>query len=607
VSGASSAKAEPLPTSVEGALRLPPTGSIHASIESSGDASMGVEPAREANVTDMPAALTLPRKGAEDELGLISALSLETRLATTIYWCSVLALGGALFIPRLLPCVDYPQHLALADIARRLANPNAPEQATHVLNIWTYNGLFHLIVAQLSRILPIELAGRLVVSGSLVLLGGATLALLRWLGRPGWLAALFVPAIFSFAVGWGFVNYALGTALAVTALALIARALRKPSFTLAIAIAVVGMACAMTHVLATLLLCLLAAALAPEVSLAATREGARGIRHLGRAFLRSTLALAPLAVACVYCIAVYREQYAWNPGMYRDATLEGSAPPIWQKILYFGAFTTGLHADHTDQALLWLGLATLAIAAALGAIAVRRDHATVDRTTLWLPLAVALIAYLMTPMVFVGTHLIFPRLTQAVVLGAVLATPAVAGRTGAKLAAAALVIALSTGINAIGHAALYAAETDDASRVIDDMPAGRRATAVVYGADTFAYRSGALVHLAAYYGARKHGDWAFSFARYLSVPVRFRPGGGPPWPKIGWEFNASDYNPRCKYAHTFDLVVVRAPRDLPTDASGEQSVRRAVFKQDAAAVRLISHHGGFWAFDAAGLPDDGTF
>jgi hypothetical protein len=28
--------------------------------------------------------------------------------------------------------------------------------------------------------------------------------------------------------------------------------------------------------------------------------------------------------------------------------------------------------------------------------------------------------------------------------------------------------------------------------------------------------------------------------------------------------------------------------------------------QDADAVKLLSHHGKFWAFDTAGLPDDGT-
>jgi hypothetical protein len=206
-------------------------------------------------------------------------------------------------------------------------------------------------------------------------------------------------------------------------------------------------------------------------------------------------------------------------------------------------------------------------------------------------------------MVFIGTHLIFPRLTQAVVIGAVLMAPAVTGIAAKRLRLAALTLGVVTGLNIFAHMFVYAAETNDASRVIDDMPADRRAAAVIYGGDTFSFRHGTLVHLAAYYAARKHGDWAFSFARYLSVPVRFRPGGAPPWPLKGWEFEARDYNPRCKYARHFDLVMIKAPRAV----NEEQELRGIVFGRDADAVKLVSHHGRFWAFDTNGLPDDGTW
>ncbi len=553
---------------------------------------------------------------ATPQSGPISA-GASARTEALLYWAALALIASTVLIPRLLPCVDYPQHLALADIARRLQDPAAPEQLTHSLNVWTYNGLFHLITAALARWMPIEAAGRTVVAGSLLLLGGATRALLSAIGRPSFLAALFLPVVFSFSVGWGFVNYALGTALAVSTLALVAHACLRPRWTLAIATALVGQACAMTHVLATLLLCLLAAALTPELAWRATAGQARGVRRFARFIGRAFVALAPLLVACGYCVQVYREQYKWNPDMYRDPTLEGSAPPLWQKVAYFGAFANGQHSDHSDQVLLWAGLAMVAVASIAALVTFARSsrggatatnpNGRSDGTALLLPLFAALAAYLATPMVAVGTHLIFPRLAQAVVLGVVLAAPVPEGRWRARMRTAALTLGVVTGLNAAAHAVWFARETDDASKVIDDMPPGRRATAVVYGADTNSYRSGALVHLAAYYGARKHGDWAFSFARYLSVPVRFKAGGGPPWPKIGWEFNAADYNPRCKFAHTFDLVIVRAPRDLPTDASAEPAVRRVVFKEDAAAVRLISHHGGFWAFDARGLPEDGTF
>ena len=51
---------------------------------------------------------------------------------------------------------------------------------------------------------------------------------------------------------------------------------------------------------------------------------------------------------------------------------------------------------------------------------------------------------------------------------------------------------------------------------------------------------------------------------------------------------------------------MKAPAELPSDAAAEPRVRELVFKKDAAAVRLLSHHGRYWAFDTIGLPDDGT-
>jgi hypothetical protein len=163
-----------------------------------------------------------------------------------------------------------------------------------------------------------------------------------------------------------------------------------------------------------------------------------------------------------------------------------------------------------------------------------------------------------------------------------------------------------TGLNFLAHCALFAWETNDASAVIDELPMGGAATAVIWEPWTLAFRNGTLTHLAAYYAARKHGQWAFAFARYLSVPVRFKPNSQPAWPARGWEFDAEAYDPRCKYARAFPLVIIKAPDQVARDASGESVVRTLVFKKDAAVARLLSHHGKFWAFDTAGLPEDGA-
>jgi hypothetical protein len=532
-------------------------------------------------------------------------LALDSARETQLYWAGVALVLASLFVTRLLPCVDYPQHLALSDVARRLADPAAPEAAKYQLNYFTYNGLFHVTVAWLSKVVPIELAGRLVVAGSLAAMAGAVVALLRVLRRPAVYAAFFTPILFSFSVGWGFVNYTLATAIAAWALVFVARAALRPAVLDVMAVAVLGLACAFAHVLAMLILCLGAAAIAIEAAWRAAPRGASPPLRLARVIGRAIVAALPLILGCVYCIQVYRQQYVWDPNMYRDPTLEGSAPPLWEKLLWFGAYSTDLFWDATDQIVLWGALAIMGWSEWLAWKARRDVPARVEESpTFSLPLLAMVVAYFATPMVMVGTHLIFPRLAQWVVLAAVLAVPRFPPEQAARAHRWILGVGLFSGFNLLLHCGLYAFETNDASRVIDDLPEGGSATAVIWDPGTYAFRNGTLTHLAAYYAARKHGAWAFAFARYLSVPVRFKPGSQPAWPARGWEFDADQYDARCKYARAFPLVIAKVPSEVAVD--DEAGVRRLVFKHDAAQPRLLSHHGRFWAFDTTGLPDDGT-
>jgi hypothetical protein len=536
--------------------------------------------------------------------------ALESTSLTVLYWGAVGLVVAGFFVTRLLPCVDYPQHLGLSDLARRLQDASALEQAHYELDYFTYNGLFHLVVATLSTFVPIELAGRTIVAGSLLATSAGIVALLRALRRPTWQAALFTPILFSFSLGWGFVNYVLATAIAVWALVFVARGALRPSPLNLAAIGALGLICAFAHVLAMLVLCVAATVLAIELAWRDRPATDATLPSRGLAtLLRATVVLLPLVVGCAYCLAVYHRQYAWNPDVYRDPTLEGTAPPLWEKLVFFSAFATDLYSDASDQFFLWASLAIIAAAAAMRALG--RRAAPDAPSTADPPPVVSLffamtIAYFATPMVLIGTHLIFPRLAQWLVLGAVVAMPSARGPWARHLRLGAAVLGLVAGANAFAHCAFFGWETRDASATLDDLPPGRAATAVIFDPWTESFRNGTLTHLAAYYGARKHGTWAFSFARYLSVPVRFKPGATPPWPARGWEFSGEDYDARCKYARAFPLVIVKTPDDVPTDTSGESRVRSLVFKGDADAVRLLSHHGAYWAFDTAGLPEDGT-
>lgn len=550
---------------------------------------------------------------------LVDHFALDSRRATLLYWSSVVLVVSGLFVTRLLPCVDYPQHLALSSVARRLADPSAPEHAEFQLSYFTYNGLFHFIVATLSTRVPVELAGRMVVGASLLAMAAAVIALVRVLRRPAACAALFTPILFSFSVGWGFVNYVLATAITAWALVFVARAAIRPTLLASMAVAALGLACAFAHVLAMLILCVSGAALAVEAAWRATPTTGPRWRRALHVVLCSTAAAGPLLLGCLYCIEVYRLQYAWDPHMYRDPTIEGSAPPLVEKAVFFGAYATDLYHDGTDQIIVWAAIGIMAWSAMLAWKRRRAwDHPREETPPFVAPFAVLALAYFATPMVLIGTHLIFPRLAQWAVLGALLATPRILDAAKAERARVWMLrLGLAAGINTLVHCAVYGWETRDASRLIDDLPPGGAVTAVIWDSWSLAFRNPALTHLAAYYAARKHGRWAFAFARYLSVPVRFKPNSQPAWPARGWEFDPEEYDARCKYARAFPLVMVKAPAEASRGPGAEAVVRELVFSSDiscnarswhdAQAVRLLSHHGPYWAFDSAGLPSDGSF
>lgn len=546
--------------------------------------------------------------------GALAHIALGSRGTTVAYWAGVALVISGLFVTHLLPCVDYPQHLALADVLRRLWTAGGPEHAMYAASYFTYNGLFHEVVAAMSILVPIEVAGRLLVAASLFATAAGVVALVRVLRRPPVHAALFTPILFSFSLGWGFVNYVLSTGIAIWCLVFVARVAIRPTALGVVMVGALGFVCALTHVLGMLILCLVSAALAVEMAIRATPPPSPNPEDAGgdqgralwllRAFGRVVFATAPLLIGCVYCIKVNAIQYTWDPNMYRDPTIEGSAPPLWQKAIFFGAFATDLFGDATDQILLWLSVGVMGWAA-WNAWPWRRPSE--PSPPIVAPLVALVGAYLATPMVLLGTHLIFPRLAQWAVLGGVLAMPRFPPLLEERGRIWMIRLGLFAGINTLAHCVLFDWETRDASAVIDDLPPGGSLTAVIWDPWTLSFRNGTLTHLAAYYGARKHGRWAFAFARYLSVPVRFKPNSQPAWPAKGWEFAAEDYDPRCKYARVFPLVIVKAPAGLPRDASGEPLVRRLVFKGDATQPRLLSHHDRYWAFDSTGLPDDGTF
>ena len=102
-------------------------------------------------------------------------------------WFAALALFVlAFWITPYLPLIDYHQHVAIAALMQRIFAGGVEERALYEVNLVTYNGGFHLMVALLSYVLSPERAGAAIMSAYPFLYGVAVLALVRAAGRPRW-------------------------------------------------------------------------------------------------------------------------------------------------------------------------------------------------------------------------------------------------------------------------------------------------------------------------------------------------------------------------------------------------------------------------------------
>jgi hypothetical protein len=430
--------------------------------------------------------------------------------------------------------------------------------------------------------------------------------LLVTLGRPPVYAALFVPMLFAFSASWGFLNYVVALALAFAALTGVAAHLRGPAHAgwTAARIAILSLLSAMTHPLAMLVLWVFSAALVLEVS-------GRDMTTRISAARRAATAFAPTLAGGLWYAAVYVGHYASAPHL-----TDTRDPVLWPKLARFPFYATDLHADRSDGPIVYGAVAIMVAIVACrfvldrvrtrrGAPAASEPLVVAPTHAVILPFATMLACYLAMPMIFMGSQLMFPRLVPALVVGALIALPRIDGSDGgvarALAAVSCLAVAWWSALNLNAHFREYRDETDDASRLLDALPTGRRASAVVYSDFTDAFCRGGVLHLAAWYAARKHGDWAFAFARYPYMPVRYIEGRAPDWPEHGWEFAPSQYDARSTYARTYDLLLVKTLEYLDP-IQNEATVRANVFGADAATPRLLAHYGLYWAFDTAGIP-----
>jgi hypothetical protein len=140
-----------------------------------------------------------------------------------LWLTAVLALAHAwvIFVSPVPPLHDYPAHLARIYIMTRLDDSNTLQSYYDYAWLLRHNIGADLIIFSLAHIMPIEVAGRLVVAA----IPALTLAALWWVrtkvhGRCDSLVLLAAPYAMGVWLGWGFINYCLSVALALIAFAI---------------------------------------------------------------------------------------------------------------------------------------------------------------------------------------------------------------------------------------------------------------------------------------------------------------------------------------------------------------------------------------------------
>lgn len=507
---------------------------------------------------------------------------------TITFWAALAIVVVALFRSRSLPLVDYPQHLALAAILRRMLDPNAPERALFETNLLSYNSAFHVVVAALNVVLPIDAAGKVAVGGYVLLAGAATLLLLRATGRPKTRAFLVVPLLVGYSFAWGFINFSLGLAIQLIVLS---RVLHEPPKdprarlryeAITAVIAVLG---AWTHLLASALgYMLMLVAIVVRVQTDREPFGTR----LGRA-VRTGLPLVP---AILYCVAVYYRQkkLAWQNFEY--GAYEGNDVFAMVKVKGFLGYATGLRADELDAKILSVALILLLLGALF-----RDPEDEAPPVLRWLFVA-SLTAFFVIPHVFWATNFVFERISFLVVLTAILWVPRAMPRREELLR----LMSVSVGLGAAASFYLFmgavAQETADLDEVIASMPKGRKVTGLFWYPKLDVTMQWSLLHAPAYYVARNGGEVAFSFTRTMSLPVHYKRETLPPDPPPNFEWNPSDYKASDTYAKYFDLILMKTTHDDGKDP------RESVWHSHANEVDTVLHKGRYWVFETKRVKDD---
>ena len=485
-----------------------------------------------------------------------------------------LLLAGALWtlplwLVRFLPMVDYPQQLAAASILRHYGDPARALSGTFEIVLWRPQGLFETLVAGLAFLLPVEAAGKVLLSLALLAVPLAAAALCRRTGRPAGYALLALAFTYNEAFFWGFADNLLAYPLVLFGAALADRRLdRPPSARSWAEVAAVGLLFYAVH----LEFLLVYAGVVGWLALVRRPGILRFARDVSAVLPGLALGLGSLGWAHFHtaeAMTGYQQRLAAGPTAFAPLAVRLANMP---SNLFSGAADGAAYA----LAAMLLGIVlVLALPRATAEPATDGGGDALYRTR-FLSLAgwIALLYFVLPN--YTRGYLVADRLLPLAAMFLIPALPRPPSGSPRLRLAALLIAGLLAGqlLRTATGFLRFAAETDGLAELLDSTEPGQSLAGLIYesGGEKATYGWTVppyLVHTPAYYQVVRGGRVHFSFAQFFNSPIAYRPGKNQDDPLLAeWdEWNPQSFDDRRHGPH-YRYYLVRGGADRLAAAFG---------------------------------------
>ena len=416
-----------------------------------------------------------------------------------LFWLTIVAAAGMMWLAPRLPMVDLPQHVAQVTLWHDLITGQSAFADIVRINLMTPYLLGYGLMLPLSFVFPAHVIAQIVLTLALLAFVAACQAIRRELGGDRRLDWLFLLSFYGYCWKLGFMTFLVASPLALLFLLLALRHARQPGWVQGTGLAATGLVLLFSHGLMFVGAAFLGGLL--MLDQAWQERFGRAIRHFAPYVAIGFCAIALRLATQEQTAAVQAAEFAYGL-------------PIWQR----PAIWLISIADMDNAGTPLLPLATLA------ALCVPFLPGCGPFARRGLVLLTGLIALLcLLPTDAVQTGMIYQRF--ALFLPPFLAFACAERKPQlAHTAVMALACWLVLGIQA-SRITEFARESQPFETVLNAAEPGKRALAVIFEAQSPAASSShGYLHYAAWYQAEKHGFVDFNFAAFHPQIVRFRPG-----------------------------------------------------------------------------------